>query len=149
MSPLFGKKVENQGPTDDDIREMKLDNIKAICEKFVYDLGLVIAGHTVRLEEYVNPTAATKLINSVEPFLASGDAMKPNFGEYGELRVEGNILDNTQPIFAYIHFDDLSIRETASGELVPTPRRKMLLTLVLDPSCKFVQDFTLAPNPES
>src|SRR5581483_2724481 len=128
--PLFSRKQQQNGPTDDEVREQRLEAIKRLCERFSYDLGLLIAGHPVAFEEYMDQHAAARLRDSVEPFLATGDAMRPNFGEYGELRVEGNLLDHTQPIYAFIEFDDQSVRETAAGELIPSQKRRMLLSII-------------------
>jgi len=129
----------------DDIREQRLDDIKALAERFTYDLGLLIAGHEVNFEEYVNPPVADRLRAGMEPFLATGDAMRPNFGEYGDLRVEGNLVNATRPIMAFVEFEDQSIRETANGELIPIPRRRMSLTLTIDPTCRGILDAVLKP----
>ncbi len=148
MAPIFGKKKpasEQIGPSNDEIREQRLDQIRQLAERFTYDLALLIAGHPVELESYVTAQAAARLRGSLEPFLASGDAMRPNFGEYGELRVEGNLLAFDRPIHAHIEFDDQSVRETAEGEFVSTGKRRMLLTLIIDPSCRGVNDYTLVP----
>jgi hypothetical protein len=149
MPQLFRKKAAMSGPSDDDIREQRLSEVKQLAERFTYDLGLIIAGHKVKLEDYVASEAADRVRKSLEPFLSSGDLMRPNFGEYGELRVEGNLLNLQQPIFAYIEFDDQSVRETKDGDLIPMGKRRMLLTLVIDPSCTGVNDFTLRPADSS
>jgi hypothetical protein len=150
MPSLFRRRTVEIGPsaTDDDLREQRLDDIKKLAERFTYDLGLLIAGHPVELETYVAPGPAQRLIASLEPFLASGDAMRPNFGEYGELRVEGDLLNTHDAVRAHIEFDDQSVRETSSGDLIPIPRRRMLLTLIIDPSCRNVQEYDLRPVPQ-
>ena len=145
MPSLFRKTGGFDEPTPDEIREAKLDAVKQIAERFTYDLGLLIAGHGVDLEKYVEPSVARRMRQSVEPFLASGDAMRPNFGDYGELRIEGYLLSNEHPIYAHVEFDDQSIRETATGDLIPTGRRRMLLSLVIDPSAARVLDYKLGP----
>ena len=149
--PSFRRRPEASpsNPAADDLREQRLEDIKKLAERFTYDLGLLIAGHPVELETYVAPQPAQRLIASLEPFLASGDAMRPNFGEYGELRVEGDLLNLEDPVRAHIEFDDQSVRETAGGELIPIPRRRMLLTLIIDPSCRSVQEYALRPVPEA
>ena len=148
MPPLFRKKAASApsgGPSADEIREQRLEDIKALAERFTYDLGLLIAGHAVELEAYVAANPAARLRASLEPFLASGDAMRPNFGEYGELRIEGNLLSVDTPIHAHVEFEDQSVRETVTGDLVPLPRRRMLLSLVIDPSCRNIRDYNLRP----
>ena len=131
------------------MREDRLDGVKALAERFTYDLGLLIAGHEVNFEEYVNPPVAKRLRDTMEPFLATGDAMRPNFGDYGDLRIEGNLISGTSPIMAYIEFEDQSVRETAEGELIPIPRRRMSLTLTIDPGCNGILDAVLKPADTS
>ena len=133
------------GPNEDEIREQRLEAVKQLAERFTYDLGLLIAGHQVNFDAYVAPDASARLRASVEPFLASGDAMRPNFGEYGELRVEGNLLDMSMPIHAYVEFDDQSVRETSAGELIAMGKRRMQLTLVIRPDAQSIADYTLRP----
>ena len=148
--PVFRKKTDQEGgPSPDEIREARLDQIKQLAERFTYDLALLIAGHPVELEAYVAPGPAQRLRQSLEPFLSTGDAMRPNFGEYGELRVEGNLLNSSAPVHAFVEFDDQSVRETAQGDLVPTGRRRMLLSMVIDPSCRSITDYTLKPAERS
>lgn len=143
--PPFGKKGKAAGPTQDEMRERRLDAVKKLAERFTYDMGLLIAGHTVNFEEYLASSVATRLRAGVEPFLASGDAMRPNFGEYGELRVEGDLLSNEDPIHAYIEFDDQSVRVTSAGDLIPGPKRRMIITLRIAPGATSIEDATLRP----
>lgn len=133
----------------DDLREQRLDDIKALAERFTYDLGLLIAGHEVGFEEYVNPPVAQRFRNTMAPFLATGDAMRPNFGEYGDLRVEGNLTSGERPIMAYIQFIDQSTRETPAGEQIATPRRRMELVLTIDPTCRGILDAVLRPAADT
>ena len=150
MRAIFNRRFGAPPPPEesshlDDIREQRLDDIKALAERFTYDLGLLIAGHEVNFEEYVNPPVAQRFRDTMEPFLATGDAMRPNFGEYGDLRIEGNLVNASSPIMAYVEFEDNSIRETAEGELIPIPRRRMSLTLTIDPTCRGILDAVLKP----
>jgi hypothetical protein len=145
--PVFRRRATDNVSTNssDELREQKLDMIKQLAERFTYDLALLIAGHPVELEAYLAPAAAARLRASIQPFLDTGDAMRPNFGEYGELRVEGNLLSNDQPIQAFVEFDDQSVRETAAGDLMPTGRKRMLLSMLIDPSCRGISDYSLKP----
>jgi hypothetical protein len=154
MRSLFPRRDDPPPPEDDssrldDLREQRLDDIKALAERFTYDLGLLMAGHDVNFEEYVNPPVAARLRASMEPFLATGDAMRPNFGEYGDLRVEGDLAGGRDPVMAYVEFEDQSIRETAGGDLIPVPRHRMNLTLTIDPTCRGILDALLAPVDRS
>jgi hypothetical protein len=143
--PIFNRREEPIDHSADELRERRLDEVKALAERFTYDLGLLIAGHRVPLEEYVAPAVAARLRARVEPFLATGDAMRPNFGDYGELRVEGNLTEGRDPIVAYVEFDDMSQRETSAGEVIPMGKRRMLLTLTIEPNVRGVLDVDLRP----
>ena len=138
-------RADAQGLSGDELRERRLGEIKQIAESFTYDLGLLIAGHEVDFERYLAPHAVARLRAAVEPFLASGDAMRPNFGEYGELRIEGNLLDSDAPVVAHIEFDDQSVRETADGDLLTMPKRRIHVMLVLDIEYGVISDFDLRP----
>ncbi len=135
MSQVFKKKqaAGDDRPSADDLREQRLEDVRTVAERFIFDLGRLIAGHETDFHEYVVPSLAATLVSSVEPFLETGDAMRPNFGDYGEMRVEGNLLDPRVPISAQIEFTDQSVRESAGGDLIPTPRRRMVLTMTIDP----------------
>ncbi|MFN2568000.1 MAG: hypothetical protein ABR564_00135 [Candidatus Dormibacteria bacterium] len=139
----LGRGSTPSGPTADELRDRRLQSIKELAERFVFDLGLLMAGHPATLEEYVSAAAASRLRASLEPFLATGDAMRPNFGEYGELRVEGDLLRDDRCLNADVDFTDHSVRETSEGNLLPARRRRMRLTLTIDPDLRRIAEFRL------
>lgn len=147
MAPLFGKKVEEvPGESVDDVRERRLEEIRNVAERFLFDLGLLICGYDVDFHEYVVPQVSDILIGSVEPFLQTGHAMLPNFGEFGEMRVEGVLMDASVPITVWIEFEDHSMRETATGERLPGVRRRMILTLTIDARAGYITQVGLKPK---
>ena len=115
----------------DDIRERRLEELRDTVEQFTFSLGLLLAGHDPEFGATATPELRARLEAAVEPFLASGDAMRPDFGAYGELHVEGDLLLHDQPVTALLEFDDRSMRETADGRLLPAPRRRIRLELRL------------------
>lgn len=120
--------------SDHAVREQRLDSIRDTVEQFTYDLGLLIAGH----EAASKSTAlglSTQLQRELRPFLDAGDAMRPDFGAFGDLQVEGELLETSRPVLATLEFDDRCARETVDGRIVPARGRRLQLTLrlALDP----------------
>jgi len=140
---LVRKRPVAHSPTSDELREQRLSQVKQLAERFVYDLGLLMAGHPAALEEYLVDAAAGRLRASLEPFLAAGDVMRPNFGEYGELRIEGDLLAMGRVVTAEVEFNDQSVREKRDGELLATRRRRIRLTLSIEPDLRRIADFRL------
>jgi hypothetical protein len=113
----------------DERRELRLDAVRDVVERFSYGLALLMAGRDTDLEDYTEPALALRLRSAMTPFLASGDAMRPDFGAFGELRVDGDLLADETPIEAVLEFDDRSFRETADGRLLAPPRQRIQLRL--------------------
>jgi hypothetical protein len=120
--------------SDHAVREQRLDAVRNAVEQFIYDLGLLIAGHDVS-DESPTPELTQQLQRALRPFLDAGDLMRPDFGAFGDLRVEGELLEVSDPVLATLEFDDRCARETASGRLVAASGRRLRITLhlALDP----------------
>jgi hypothetical protein len=119
---------------DHAIREQRLEAIRDAVEQFSFTLALLIAGHDAPGNSASDDVIA-KLQIEIRPFLAGGEAMRPDFGAFGDLRVEGDLLDPSQPVLATLEFDDHCVRETTQGRLVPSRRRRMRMTMrvAIDP----------------
>jgi hypothetical protein len=113
---------------DHALREERLEHISDAVEQFTFTLGLLISGHDVPADASDHALAA-RLQRELQPFLALGDVMRPDFGAFGELRVEGDLLQSIEPVMATLEFDDRCVRQTAAGRLVPARRRRMRLTM--------------------
>lgn len=137
------KKGQPVGPQPDEIREQRIEEVRHLTEKVLYDIADLLAGNDPMFETYVAPQVAQWLRQSVAPFLATRDAMRPNYGDYAALHVEGNLVDFTQPIDAVVEFDDQSVRETADGTVIPQPKRRMRLSMTIDPSCRVIQRLSI------
>ncbi len=74
------------------VREERLDRIRDAVEQFTFDLGLLIAGHEVRADSH-DRAVLLQLEREIQPFLDAGDAMRPDFGAFGDLRIEGALLE--------------------------------------------------------
>jgi hypothetical protein len=122
-----GKKADDR-LSDHAVREQRLDRIRDAVEQFTYDLGLLIAGHDAPSESSHRELTA-KLQRQLGPFLDAGHAMRPDFGAFGDLRIEGDLLQSSQPVLATLEFDDRCARETADGLVVPARGRRLRATL--------------------
>ena len=100
-------------------------------EQFSFALGLMIAGHDAP-PEAIAPDLMAEIRSALQPFLVEGDVMRPDFGSFGDLRVEGDLLDPAAPILAVLEFDDRCVREKADGSLVPARLRRLRLTMAVE-----------------
>jgi hypothetical protein len=64
---------------------------------------------------HVDTAVAERLRYCVEPLLASGDAMRPDFGDTGSLLAPTLSADQLGPIDLQIDFDARSVREGVDG----------------------------------
>ncbi len=115
--------------------------VARIVERFLFDYARVFAGHPVTLETYVDTVAAAKLRDAAEPVLATGDAMRPNFGSWGDMAV----TEEPDRVIAEVEFEDRSIREDAAGDPVEAREQRMRMTVVVDLECTRVEDFWIEP----
>jgi hypothetical protein len=120
--------------SDHALREQRLDGIRDAVEQFLFDLGLLIAGHDALAEDGVHDLT-TRLQRELQPFLDAGDAMRPDFGAFGDLRIEGELLHVAQPVVATLEFDDRCARETGAGRVIPPRGRRLRITMhvAIDP----------------
>jgi hypothetical protein len=128
MPKVFLGEPSTSRAADHAIRERRLEEIRDVVEQFSFALALLIAGHDAPGNTAGDDVIA-KLHMELQPFLSGGDAMRPDFGAFGDLRVEGELLDPSQPVIAMLEFDDHCVRETARGRLVPSRRRRMRITM--------------------
>lgn len=105
-----------------------------LVDRFVFDLGLLAAGREPDIETYVAADIAARLRTAMRPGLAAGLTTRPNFGEYAQVRIEGDILDTDAAVRTVVEFDDQSIRVDAQGRTVTRLRRHVRLLLLFDPA---------------
>ena len=120
---------------DEDVRERRLEVLQRTVERFTFALGMLISGREAPFADCASPMLADRMRTAIEPFLATGDTLRPDFGTHGELRIEGDLLDTDTPVSAFLEFEDRSVREHGDGATVAVPRRRvrLLLTLSLHP----------------
>lgn len=110
------------------LREQQLAGIRDAVEAFTYNLGLLIAGQDAS-EGTADHALITQLKQEIQPFLDVGDAMRPDFGSFGDLRIEGELLRPSEQALATLEFDDRCTRVTAQGQVMPTRRRRLRITM--------------------
>ena len=112
-------------------REECLEEIRDCVEQFSYALSMMIAGHDAPAGA-MDRELLSRMQRALQPFLARGDVMRPDFGAFGDLRVEGALLQTDEPVLAVLEFDDRCVREAADGTLVPARVRRLRLTMHLE-----------------
>lgn len=114
--------------SDHALREQRLEHVRDAVDQFAYSLGLLMAGHDAS-RECADAAVETQLQEVLGPFLARGEVMRPDFGPFGDLRVEGDLLQTGEPVRTTLEFDDRSVRQTARGQLIPARRRRLRLVM--------------------
>jgi hypothetical protein len=121
-------------------RTERVTQVLELVERFVYDLGLLMSGEPVEFAEYVDAASATRLHEAVRPALDAGTRTRPDFGEYAQVRIEGNLLDVSLPVRAVVDFDDRSTRLDEDGFAAVHSRRRVRLQLLIDHALSRVLD---------
>jgi hypothetical protein len=121
--------------SDHAIREQRLEQVRDAVDDFAYRLGLLIAGHDPPDASAADEVDA-RLHRVLRPFFAHGDVMRPDFGPFGDLRIEGDLLQTSDPVLTTLEFDDRCVRQTARGRLIPAQRRRVRLVMrvTVDPA---------------
>jgi hypothetical protein len=120
----------------------RVGDVMRLVERFVYDLGLLIGGHPGDLDAYVVPGVRARLRSALTPTVTGG-ATRPDFGEYAQLRIEGDLLDLSESVRAVVEFDDRSTRADGHVGVVTRSRRRVRLELLLDPAVARVLDYRI------
>jgi hypothetical protein len=121
-------------------RTQRVGDVLRLVERFVYDLGMLLAGNTADLEPYVEATVAARLRTTLQRVQRSGRAMRPDFGDYAEVRISGDVLNLAQPVQVAVEFDDRSTWSASPVEAAIRARRRVRLELVFDAAITTVLD---------
>ena len=127
----------------DEIRERRLTECRTTVEDFLFGLGRLMAGHEPHLEGCATRSLVYRIRAALEPFLGSGSALRPDFGGHGELRVDGDLLDASTPLRAWVEFDDRSMLQ-AGDRVLPVPRRRIRVQMVVSVQPCEVTDISVA-----
>jgi hypothetical protein len=76
----------------------------------------------------------------VRPALEAGSRTRPDFGEYAQVRIEGDLLDLAVPVWTVVEFDDRSTQLDEAGMATSHARRRVRLQLLLDGAVSRVLD---------
>ena len=138
------RRGRSRAPAPDTIRGERVTRALVLVERFVYDLGMLIAGQPVDdLGDYVAPPAAERLQLAAARAISSGAVIRPDFGEYAQVRMEGDLLDPTASLRAEVELDDRSARLHDDGSVIPRLRRRIRVLLLIDPGITQVLDHHL------
>jgi hypothetical protein len=110
-------------------QDQRLAMVSSTVEAFAFDLGLMIAGCAPSFRESATEAVAERLHASLTPFLDSGDRMRPDFGAFGELRIDGDLIAPDPMVRATLEFEDRSMRESADGRLIGSIRRRIRIEM--------------------
>ena len=128
MRALLGRQTRHDL---DAARAQRVAKILELAQRFVYDLGLLIAGEQVDLSDYVASGSADRLRDALRPALVAGAMTSPDFGEYAQVLIQGDVLDTSIPVRTIVEFDDRSTRRDGLDAPVHA-RRRVRVRLLLD-----------------
>jgi hypothetical protein len=128
---------------EDDERDRRTALVIGLVDRFVFDLGVLAARGEADIESYVASEVATRVRGAMRPGLASGVTTRPDFGEYAQVRIEGELLDGDAMVRAVVEFDDRSVRVDAQGRTVSRMRRRVRLLVLFDAAVTRVIDHRL------
>lgn len=128
---------------DDSERDRRTSLVMALVERFVFDIGMLAAGRESDIESYVAPEVAARVRTAMRPGLSAGLITRPDFGEYAQVRIQGDLLDGDATVCAEVEFDDRSVRVDEGGRTVVRLRRRIRVLLLIDPPITRVLDHRL------
>ena len=85
-------------------------------------------------------TVAARLRTTLQRVQRSGRVMRPDFGDYAEVRISGDVLDLAQPVQVAVEFDDRSTWSASPVDAAIRARRRVRLELVFDAAITTVLD---------
>lgn len=126
--------------SEDDERDRRTTMVMSLIDRFVFDLGLLAAGQDADIESYVAAEVAARVRTAIRPALDCGLSTRPDFGDYAQVRIEGDLLDIAGPVRAVVEFDDRSVRVDPQGRTVSRMRRRVRILMLLDAAITRVVD---------
>lgn len=129
--------------SDDGERGRRTTLVMGLVDRFVFDLGLLVAGRDAGIEDYVTADVAAGVRTAMRPGLATGLTTRPDFGEYAQVRIEGDLLDTSATVRAVVEFDDRSVRVDAQGRTVARIRRRVRILMLFNAAITRVVDHRL------
>lgn len=115
-----------------EVRDRRLRDISNVVESFTYSLALAVAGQEPDFESTVSRELAQRLRAALRSHLASAERIRPDFGNFARVRIEGDLLDTSRSVRVDVEFDDQSMRELPDGRLRPVAARTVQLGLSVD-----------------
>lgn len=121
-------------------RTVRIDAVLRLAERFVHDLGQLLGGGVADLEPYVDNALAARLRHTLQTATDLAGAMHPDFSDYAEVRIAGDVLDLAKPVRAAVEFDDRSTWSPGSQHVTVRARRRVRIDLVFDAAITTIVD---------
>lgn len=118
-------------------RERLVADIVAACQRFLLDVGAVLMGAPDGLDDHVDHECARALRRDLT--VAGEVVLSPDFGEWGQLTIEGP-LSPTTALAAHVDFKDATTAADAAGRPLHVAPRDIRISLVIDAVTMRVRD---------
>lgn len=119
-------------------REARIAELLELAERFVYDVGLLLAGDRAGIDAYVAPGSVARLRTTLGA-LGVASRLQPEFAEHALVTVTGDVLDRSAPLRCSVEFEDRSA--WLDGDITaPRPRRRVRVRMLVDPATIRVLD---------
>ena len=131
MRVPLARRADRQAAVDS-VCEVRLAQVHSLVEAFTYSLALIIAGCEADIESITDGQLASRLRASLAPYVKTGRKLRPDFGAYGDLKIEGDLLRVDQPVAASVEFVDRTHDIAHPMNSVATTGRRIRLTLMVE-----------------
>ena len=119
-------------------REARIAEVLELAERFVYDVGLLLAGDRAAIDGYVAPGSLERLRSTLGTMPATS-LLQPEFAEHALVTMTGDVLDDSRPLRCSVEFEDRSA--WLDGDITtPRPRRRVRVRLLVDPATTRILD---------
>jgi tetratricopeptide (TPR) repeat protein len=131
LRALRSLRPSGSGPEQlpDDARAAAIGELSKLAGGLTFGLARMIAGH----QDVGLPVTAAildRLILELGPLLSRGDAYRPNFGQYGEIQITGDLSEQARIDVSYT---DSSVRENLARRIIVSHPRDIRLTAWASP----------------
>jgi Flp pilus assembly protein TadD len=131
----FGSKPE---VLPDEASKEAIEKLQKLATDITVGFARMIAGHTVT-DLPVERAIADRMAIELEPFFFAGYAYRPNFGQYGQIEVTGNLAEEAKIEVTYTdssvreNKNLKSVRENANYQIIVSRPREIRLTAQVQP----------------
>ena len=118
------KSVFSRSPAAPDDHAVALKALKELADNLTIGFARMIAGHQVS-DFAATQELLQRLSIGLSPLLTAGYAYRPNFGNYGQMSILGNI---GEPVTIEVRYTDSSVRENRTAQqMAQRPRQARMV----------------------